>query len=281
MTRPGDEVIVFEPSFDSYVPGIRLAGGIAVAARLDEDYRPDWPAFAALLTARTRLVIFNTPHNPTGRCWQRDDLDRLAALLRGTAIAVISDEVYEHMCYLPAGHASVVAHPELRARSFVVSSFGKTYHVTGWKVAYCCAPRSLSTEFRRSHQFITFCVHTPSQHALADFMAAEPGWYDALNQFYRQKRDLFRAAIEDSGLHLQACEGSYFQQVSYGHLSDLPDVELARRLTCEGGIATIPVSAFYQDHEDRHVLRLCFAKRTETLEEGARRLRLAFQTIVC
>ncbi len=280
MTRPGDEVIVFEPSFDSYVPGIRLAGGIPVPARLDADYRPDWTALATLITPRTRLILINSPHNPSGRCWQTSDLDRLAGLLRGTNIALISDEVYEHMAFDNRPHASVAAHAGLRDRAFVISSFGKTYHVTGWKVAYCCAPRALSEEFRRSHQFITFCVHTPSQHALTDFMQARPDWYAELTAFYQAKRDLFRSAIADSGLHLQPCEGTYFQQVDYGHLSDLPDHDLARRLTVEGGVAAIPVSAFYLQGEDRRVLRFCFAKRTETLEEGAHRLRLAIKTIV-
>ena len=280
LTRPGDEVIVFEPSFDSYVPGILLAGGHPVPVRLDHDYRPDWAAVQDRITPRTRLIILNSPHNPSGRCWQRSDLDQLAALLRGTPIAVISDEVYEHMCFDGRAHASVAAHEELRARSFVISSFGKTYHVTGWKVAYCCAPRDLSEEFRRSHQFITFCVNTPAQHALADFMTARPDWYAGLTAFYQGRRDLFRSALADSGLRLQPCEGTYFQQVDYGHLSNLPDHELARRLTVEGGVAAIPVSAFHLDGEDRHVLRFCFAKRTETLEEGARRLRLAIKTIV-
>ena len=281
LTRPGDEVILFEPSFDSYVPGIRLAGGTVVPDRLGApDYRPDWDGLAQLIGARTRLIIINSPHNPTGRIWQRADLDRLAGLLRGTNIALISDEVYEHMCYDGAAHASVAAHPELRERSFVISSFGKTYHVTGWKIAYCCAPRALSAEFRRSHQFITFCVHTPSQHALADFMRERPDWYPELTAFYQGRRDFFRAAIADSGLQLQPCEGTYFQLADYGHISDLPDHELARRLTVEGGVAAIPVSAFHTGGEDRRVLRFCFAKQQSTLEEGARRLRMAIQTLV-
>ena len=280
LTRPGDEVIVFEPCFDSYGPGILLAGATIVPARLDADYRPDWTALAALISPRTRLLIINSPHNPTGRNWHRSDLDRLAELLRPTGIAVISDEVYEHMSYDGLAHASVAAHPELRARSFVISSFGKTYHVTGWKIAYCCAPRELATEFRRSHQFITFCVNTPGQHALADFMLARPDWYGELKAFYQARRDHFRALLADSGLRLQPCEGTYFQLADYGHLSQLPDQVLARRLTIAGGGAASPVSAFHSDGEDRKVLRFCFAKRAETLEEGARRLRLAIQTIV-
>lgn len=280
LTRPGDEVIVLEPCFDSYGPGILLANARVVPVRLDHDYRPDWAALTQAITPRTRLLIINSPHNPTGRNWHPDDLDRLAALLRPTAIAVISDEVYEHMSYDGVAHASVAAHPELRARSFVISSFGKTFHVTGWKIAYCCAPRELSIEFRRSHQFITFCVNTPGQHALADFMRDRPDWYAELNAFYQQRRDHFRALFSDCGLRLQPCEGTYFQLADYGHLSDLPDRELARRLTVEGGVAAIPVSAFHSDGEDRRVLRFCFAKREETLAEGARRLRLAIQTIV-
>lgn len=279
LARPGDEVVVFEPCFDSYAPGIQLSGARMRPCRLDADYRPDWEALAGLLGPSTRLVIINSPHNPTGRSWQPADLDRLAALLAPTNAALVSDEVYEHMSYDGRPHASVAAHPELRRRSLVISSFGKTYHVTGWKIAYCCAPRELSTEFRRSHQFITFCVNTPGQHALADFMNERPDWYAELNAFYQQRRDHFRALLADSGLRLQPCEGTYFQLADYGHLSQLPDHELARRLTIEGGVAAIPVSAFHADGEDRKVLRFCFAKKTETLEEGARRLRLAIQTL--
>jgi methionine aminotransferase len=281
LCRPGDEVIVFEPCFDSYGPGIQLAGATLVPARLSApDYRPDWDALARLITERTRVIIINSPHNPTGRIWPAADLDRLAEMLRQTNIALISDEVYEHMCYDDLPHASVAGHAELRARSFVISSFGKTYHVTGWKIAYCCAPRELATEFRRSHQFITFCVNTPGQHALADFMQARPDWYTELRTFYQAQRDYFRSLLADCGLRLQPCEGTYFQLAEYGHLSDLGDQALAHRLTVDGGIATIPVSAFHADGEDRKVLRFCFAKRRETLEEGARRLRLAIQTIV-
>ena len=281
LTRPGDEVIVFEPSFDSYAPGVLLAGGTLVPLRLTApDYRPDWAELDNSITPRTRLIIINSPHNPTGRIWRREDLDRLAQRLRTTQIAVISDEVYEHMCYDNVDHASVAAHPELRSRSLVISSFGKTYHVTGWKVAYCLAPHALAAEFRRCHQFITFCVHAPSQHAIADFMLSRPDWYGELNQFYQGRRDFFRHLLEDSGLRLPPCEGSYFQLASYGHLSDLPDRTLARRLTMEGGVAAIPVSAFYGNGEDRKVLRFCFAKGDATLEEGARRLRRAIQTLV-
>ncbi len=273
LVRPGDEVVVFEPVYDSYIPGIRLAGGTPVRARLVfPGYRPDWDEVRRLITPRTRMIMINSPHNPSGSVWEEADLRQLEALVRDSGIVVVSDEVYEHMVYDGARHESVTRYPELAARSFIVSSFGKTYHLTGWKIAYCLAPRELSTEFRKAHQFITFCVNTPCQLGLADFMTARPGWYAQLAAFYQAKRDFFRAALAGSRFELLPCRGTYFQSVRYTALSDEPDRQLAERLTRQIGVASIPVSVFYGDGEDNQVLRFCFAKSEETLARAAERL---------
>ena len=270
--HPGDEVIVFEPVYDSYVPAIELAGGKVVRMRLAApDYRPDWDAVAAAIGPRTRMIMINTPHNPTATVWTRDDLDRLAALVRGTGIVVVADEVYEHIVFDGATHASCAAHPELAARSFVVSSFGKTYHITGWKVGYILAPRELMAEFRKAHQFIVFTVHAPSQYALADFMK-KPGWYDQLKALYQGKRDIFRQALAGSRFELLPCQGTYFQCVKYAAISDEGDRAFVERLTRDHGVAAIPVSAFYPDGEDHGVIRFCFAKSAATLEQALERL---------
>lgn len=273
MVRPGDEVIVFEPVYDSYVPGILLNGGTPVAARLSfPGYRPDWDAVRRLVTPRTRMIMINSPHNPTGSVWDEADLRQLDALVRDTDIVVVSDEVYEHMVYDGRRHESIARYPALAERSFIVSSFGKTYHVTGWKIAYCLAPRELTAEFRKAHQFIAFCVNTPCQLGLADFMRARPGWYGELVRFYEQKRDFFRQALAASRFELLPCRGTYFQSVRYAAISDEPDRQLADRLTREIGVAAIPVSAFYADGEDNKVLRFCFAKNEDTLQRAAERL---------
>jgi methionine aminotransferase len=273
LVRPGDEVIVFEPVYDSYVPGILLAGGTPVRARLSfPDYRPDWDEVRRLITPRTRMIMINSPHNPTGSIWSADDMTRLAALLRDTGIVVVSDEVYEHMVYDGRRHESVARYPELAQRSFVVSSFGKTYHVTGWKIAYCLAPRELTAEFRKAHQFVTFCVNTPCQLGLADFMGERPDWYAELTAFYQAKRDFFREALAAARFELLPAAGTYFQLARYDAISDEPDRRLAERLTREIGVASIPVSVFYADGEDHKVLRFCFAKSEETLARAAERL---------
>jgi len=273
--RPGDEVIVFAPVYDSYVPGIELNGGRAVVASLGfPGYRPDWDEVRALITPRTRMVIINSPHNPSGAVWSADDLDRLAALTRNTDIVVVSDEVYEHVVFADSGrrHHSVTAHPQLRERSFVVSSFGKTYHITGWKIAYCLAPAQLMAEFRKAHQFVVFAVNHPMQLALADFMRERPEFALELAAFYQGKRDFFRAALAASRFELLPCAGTYFQLARYAAISDEPDTEFVQRLAREHGVAAIPVSVFYPRPEDRRVIRFCFAKNEATLSAAAERL---------
>ena len=275
--RPGDEVIVFAPVYDSYIPGIELNGGKAVVAHLRyPDFRPDWDEVRALITPRTRMIIVNSPHNPTGTVWSAADVAQLDALLRPTDIVVVSDEVYEHVVFGAPGaarHESMARHPGLRERSFVVSSFGKTYHVTGWKVAYCLAPRELTAEFRKAHQFVVFTVHHPSQLALADFMREQPEFADGLAEFYRAKRDFFRAQLEGSRFGLLPCAGTYFQLATYAGIGDEPDAAFVRRLTIEHGVAAIPVSAFNPDGEDPRVIRFCFAKSEATLAAAGERLR--------
>jgi methionine aminotransferase len=272
MVHPGDEVIVFVPVYDSYGPSIELQGGKVVHAELKQpDYRPDWAQVKALVTTRTRMIIINTPHNPTGTVWSADDMAQLQAITQGTDIVIVSDEVYEHMVFDQARHESVMRYPALAERSFVVSSFGKTYHITGWKVAYCLAPRELMAEFRKAHQFIVFTVHAPSQHALADFMK-RPGWYEQLKALYQGKRDIFRQALGGSRFELLPCEGTYFQCVKYSAISDEADRAFVERLTREHGVAAIPVSAFYPGGDDHGVIRFCFAKSASTLEKALERL---------
>ena len=274
IVQPGDEVIIFEPVYDSYEPVIRLNGGVPVFARLAfPTYRPDWNQVRALITPKTRAIMINTPHNPTATAWPREDMEALAALLRDTGIVVISDEVYEHMVYDGKKHLSVATFPELAARAFVISSFGKTYHVTGWKIAYCLAPKELTIEFRKAHQFVVFTVHTPSQHALANYMKL--GTHHQLSNFYQAKRDFFLNAVRVSRLQWQRSRGTYFVSASYAHLpefADLTEAQFAEMLTRKIGVACIPVSAFYHDAEDHCIVRFCFAKKEETLAMAAERL---------
>jgi len=272
MVRPGDEAIVFEPVYDSYVPAIELNGGTPVRARLRHPgYRPDWSEVRALVTPRTRLILVNTPHNPSGTVWAEEDLRALAGIVNGTDIAIVADEVYEHIVFDGRRHESCARFPELAARSFVISSFGKTYHVTGWKVGYVLAPRELTAEFRKAHQFIVFTVNTPVQLALAEFLRDESRYLE-LGAFYQRKRDTFRAALAASRFELLPCAGTYFQLASYRAISDEPDVKLAERLTREIGVASIPVSAFYQAPPEDRVLRFCFAKGEDTLSRACERL---------
>lgn len=272
MVRPGDEVIVFEPVYDSYAPAIELNGGKPVYSRLTlPGYRPNWEEVARLISPRTRMIILNTPHNPTGTVWTADDMAQLEALVRDTSIVILADEVYEHMVFDQARHESVMRYPGLANRSFVVSSFGKTYHITGWKVAYCLAPKELMAEFRKVHQFNVFTVHAPSQYALADFMR-KPGWYEQLKALYQGKRDIFRQALSGSRFELLPCEGTYFQCVKYSAISDEGDRAFVERLTREHGVAAIPVSAFYKDADDFGVIRFCFAKSATTLQQALERL---------
>lgn len=272
--HPGDEVIVIEPVYDSYVPSIELAGGKPVFVQMEvspQGYAVPWAKVAAAVTRKTRLIMINSPHNPTGTVLREADLRALADIVRGTDILLISDEVYEHMVFDGARHESVCRHPELAARAFVVSSFGKTYHVTGWKVGYVAAPAALSAEFRKVHQFNVFTVNTPMQHGLAAYMA-DPAPYLELPAFYQRKRDLFRTGLAKTRFKLLPSEGTYFQCVDYSAISSLPEAEFAKWLTAEIGVAAIPVSAFYNQPKESGIVRFCFAKKDETLHLALERL---------
>lgn len=272
VVRPGDEVLVFEPAYDSYVPAIELNGGIPVYVTLTPpDYAIDWKAVAEKITPKTRLILVNTPHNPTGYVWTADDLTQLADLVRDRDLWLVSDEVYEHILFDNRVYHSLMTHPVLQARTFVIGSFGKTFHITGWKVGYCLAPNDLSVEFRKIHQYLTFSTVTPVQYALADYLE-EPAHYEGLSAFYQRKRDLFLAGLAGSRFTIKPAEGSFFQTVSYAAITDEPDYDLAIRLTRELGVASIPVSVFYQQKNDYKILRFCFAKDDAVLQEAAQRL---------
>ncbi|MDE2129027.1 MAG: pyridoxal phosphate-dependent aminotransferase [Betaproteobacteria bacterium] len=272
VVHPGDEVIVLTPAYDSYAPAIALAGGVARFVPLDAHYRPDFDAIAAAITPRTRAMLVNSPHNPSGRVWTAQDMQRLGTLLAPTDIVLISDEVYEHMVFDGATHHSAAAYPQLAARSFVVSSFGKTYHVTGWKVGMVAAPRELTREFRKVHQFNVFTVNTPMQHGLAHYLRTQPEAHLNLPAFYQAKRDRFRAGLASTRLRLLPCEGTYFQCADYGAVSDLPEAAFCEWLTREVGVAAIPLSAFHPDPVERSTVRFCFAKREATLDAALERL---------
>jgi len=272
IVHPGDEVIVLDPCYDSYEPNIELAGGTAVHVPLTPgSFEPDFAAIRSVLTPRTRAIVVNTPHNPSATVWSAAQMAQLAALLRGTDVLVIADEVYEHMVFDGALHQSVARFPELAQRSFLVSSFGKTYHVTGWKVGYVAAPAPLMAEFRKVHQFNVFTVNTPMQHGLASFMA-EPSHHLGLPAFYQRKRDLFRDGLASTRLRVLETQGSYFQCVDYSAVSDLPEADFCRWLTTEIGVAAIPLSAFYRSGFEQGIARFCFAKRDETLQLALARL---------
>jgi methionine transaminase len=271
VVRAGDEVLVLEPCYDSYVPNIILAGGTPVFVQMNNEYRVPWDVVEKKITAKTRVIITNTPHNPSGMIFSEADLAALQALAVKHNLLVIADEVYEHMVYDGAKHLSVCRYPALAARSFVVSSFGKTFHVTGWKIAYVAAPASLTTEFRKVHQFNVFTTITPVQHGLAQYMA-QPERYLALPAFYQRKRDLFRAGLAKTRFRLFPCEGTFFQLVDYSAVSSLPEADFAKWLTSEIGVAAIPMSAFYDVAEEHNVVRFCFAKRETTLNTALERL---------
>lgn len=275
LIRPGDEVIVFDPCYDSYEPSVELAGGRCVHVQLDaQDFSIDWQKLSDALSPRTRLIILNSPHNPCGALLSRAELDRLAALIAERDIYLISDEVYEHLVFDGRPHVSVLAHEELYARAFVVSSFGKTYHVTGWKTGYVVAPPALTAELRKVHQYVSFCGVTPLQFALADFMAEHPEHVEELPAFYQAKRDFFCDQLAASRFSFQPVGGTYFQLVDYSQIRpDLNDVDMALWMTREHGVASIPVSVFYQaPPEGQRLIRLCFAKREETLRQAAEKL---------
>jgi methionine aminotransferase len=273
--HPGDEVIVIEPAYDSYAPAVNLAGGVvvAVAMRIGADgFSVPWDQIASAVTARTRMIVVNTPHNPTGSILRAPDLEALARIVQGTDILILSDEVYEHMVYDGQEHASVSRHPVLAERAFVVSSFGKTYHVTGWKVGYVAAPGPLTAEFRKVHQYNVFSVNTPMQQGLASYMA-DPAPYLELPAFYQRKRDLFRAGLAGTRFTLLPADGTYFQCVRYDAISSLSESEFAQWLTREVKVAAIPVSAFYGQARESGIVRFCFAKKDETLELALARLK--------
>ena len=272
LVHPGDEVIYFEPAFDSYAPIVRLQGAKPVSVKLrPEGFKVDWDEVAAAITPKTRMIIVNSPHNPTATILDLPDIERLIAITRNTDIIILSDEVYEHVVFDGAVHESMARHPDLKERSVIVSSFGKTYHVTGWRVGYCLAPDDLSTEIRRVHQFMTYAADTPMQWAFADALA-EPSSYRSLSDFYQRKRDLLVERLAGARLELLPSRGSFFLLARFGHLSRESDGDFAARLIREHRVATIPLSAFYADGMDTGLIRLSFAKDDATLIEGARRL---------
>lgn len=273
LVRPGDEVICFDPSYDSYGPAVTLAGGVTRHIALQPPaFRVDWAAFRASITDRTRLVILNTPHNPSATVWQAEDFESLWQAIAEREIYVLSDEVYEHICFAPGGHASVLAHPELRERAIAVSSFGKTFHMTGWKIGYCIAPPALSDEVRKIHQYLTFAVNTPAQLAIADMLRAEPQHWRQLPDFYRERRDHLVNALAPSRLKVLPCQGTYFLLADYSAVSDLDDVAFCQWLTINIGVAAIPLSVFCADPFSHKLVRLCFAKQDATLDAAAERL---------
>ncbi len=273
LVHPGDEVIVFEPTYDSYVPSIELAGARPVFVPLDaaRGYAPDWERVRAAITAKTRLVMLNFPHNPTGRVLRAEDLAPLERIVEDTGVLLLSDEVYEHIVFDGVAHQSLMRSPLLAAHTVVISSFGKTFHTTGWKVGYACAPAELSTEIRKVHQFMVFAVNTPAQHAFATYLR-DTAPYLGLPAFYQAKRDLFVAGLRETPFRILPCEGTYFALADYSALSDQSEPEFAQTMITRFGVAVIPVSVFYREPLDRKVVRFCFAKNDSTLHEALRRL---------
>ena len=272
ILQPGDEVILFEPAYDSYIPNIEINGAIAIPVSLTfPDYKINWEEVKTNITGKTRAIIINTPHNPTGSVLDENDIKQLRSIVKDTGIIIISDEVYEHLIFDDKPHLSMLRYPDLAARSFVCFSFGKVYHCTGWKLGYCIAPDALMKEFRKVHQFNCFTCNSPAQFALAEFLK-DKDQYLKLGEFLQRKRDFFRNCMEQTKFIALPSYGSYFQLYSYKEMSDEPEKDFAVRLTRETGVATIPVSAFYKNAVDNKVLRFCFAKKESTLEEAVNRL---------
>lgn len=265
VVKQGDEVILFDPAYDSYAPAVELNGGKPVFVPLDmPDFSVNWEKVKSSITDKTRLIMVNTPHNPSGYVWTQSDLDTLAELIQDKGILVVSDEVYEHITFDGRKHLSLLTHPVLRDKTFVCGSFGKTFHVTGWKIGYCLAPPRLTEEFRKIHQFLTFSTATPLQYALANYLS-EPSRYLSLPDFYQKKRDLFCDGLKSTPFEFTPAEGSFFQMVSYGHLTQESDYDLSVRLTKEIGVASIPISVFFSNKMDHKILRFCFAKNDSDL----------------
>jgi methionine aminotransferase len=272
--HPGDEVILFDPAYDTYEPGVRLNGGIPRRIPLaSPEFGVDWQRVRDTVTERTRMIMLNTPHNPTGAVLGTDDIEALRDITSGNDILLLSDEVYEHIVFDGREHLSLLRYPDLAQRSFCVFSFGKTYHLTGWRIGYCVAPPALTEEFLGIHQFINFSTNTPMQYALADFMRAYPRHHLELSTFYQHKRDLFGGLLASSPFRLLPSPGTFFQLADYSAVSDLPDRDFAAWLTREHGVAVIPISVFYEEPPDQRIIRFCFAKNDDTLRAAAQRLR--------
>ncbi|MGF1925175.1 MAG: methionine aminotransferase, partial [Bacteroidia bacterium] len=270
--NPGDEVIIFEPAYDCYAPAVKLLGGLVKPFELHgPDYAIDWEMVKKTFTANTKMIILNSPHNPTGSILTKGDIDALIKLTKNTDILILSDEVYEHVIFDGFKHESIALYPELRERSFIVASFGKLLHTTGWKVGYCLAPVKLMQEFRKVHQFNVFSVNTPMQVGIANYLTNEE-IYQELGIFFQKKRDLFRSLLSETNFKVLPCKGSYFQCVSYAHFSEEKDTNMAKRLIVNHGVAGIPLSAFYTKNRDEKILRFCFAKEQDTLEKAVERL---------
>lgn len=272
LVQTDDEVIIFEPAYDAYAPIVQLNGGIPVFLQLNfPDYAIDWNEFENAVSSQTKLVILNYPHNPTGAVLTQEDITQLSRIVENTRAFIVSDEAYEHIIFDGLQHESMAGHPQLARRSFVICSFGKTYHTTGWKIGYCLAPEILSSELQKIHQYLTFASNTPIQMAYAEFMQKKE-LYLNLPGFYQQKRDLFLDLIAESRFRPLPCKGTYYQMLDYSQISDEPDLDFAKRLTAEHGVAAIPPSALYHQKDDHKVLRFCFAKKSETLESAAEKL---------
>ncbi len=267
--RPNDEVIIFRPAYDCYEPAIELNGGKTISVQLTApNYKVDWTNVKKKINAKTKMIIINSPQNPSGTVFSKEDMLKLQDLLKGTDIILLSDEVYEHIIFDGEKHQSACLFPDLKSRSFVVASFGKTFHNTGWKLGYCCAPKELMKEFQKVHQFNVFCVNHPMQKALADYLQ-DPNNYLQLSDFYQQKRDLFLSLIKNSRFKINPAKGTYFQVLDYSEITNESDIDFAKRLTIEHKIASIPMSAFNENGLDNKVLRFCFAKTDETLKQAA------------